>query len=650
VKWTPIKIFVFALILVFYGSILAHKINLPMADDLPRQMKIGELLLQGNWDLLYTNVLSYVEPDHFFFNHHWFSGILFFLLYQVIGWSGLVVFKVVMFLTAFSLIFFTALKKADFWLVSLFSLPALIVILERTGLRPEVFSYVFVATYLYLLIDLDDHPDRKWIYGLIPLQMFWVNMHVFFSIGIMMVAGFLFEKIVLNWNNRAWLKSPLVQKLGIVFLGVLGISLLNPRGIAGVLYRYPANFPIVISENRSLDAFVSQETFWEDPAVAMVYGCVGLLILSYVIAFRQKQYRIFFALASLATSLLVFNILRSLTLFGFMFLPAVTANFNGSFLALKEWIAREMPNIAKYVRRGAIAILIGAFVFLIYPGWAPFVAYKVRGVGLVPWAEDAANFFKENNLHGPIFNDADVGSYLIWYLYPEEKVFTDNRFGDAYSASFYEDIATPMISDEYIWQNAMLQYDFNVIFYNHYDGAAESRPFVWRRLHDPEWVLVHADPAVVILVRDLPENAAVIEQFRITPENVEERLQYLITSPSFTDRAAAADLMNLVGRNDLARELFLQIALEWPDRGRIWAVLGQMARDENTEEASVLALMLFQRAIQEGRGTAENYGFLGAMYMRMGMRDQALEALRRSLEINPARQDILDMYYDVTAF
>ena len=169
-KWTLIKKCVFLTILVFYGSLLLHKINLPAAVDLPRQIKIGETILQGNFDILYKNIYSYTEPEQTFYNHHWFSGVIFYLLFQLIGWNGLVIFKVIVFLAAFTLVFLTALKKADFWLVSAISLPAIFILRERTGLRPEVFSYLFIAIYLYLLVDLDEHPEHKRIFWLIPLQ------------------------------------------------------------------------------------------------------------------------------------------------------------------------------------------------------------------------------------------------------------------------------------------------------------------------------------------------------------------------------------------------------------------------------------------------------------------------------------------------
>jgi hypothetical protein len=231
------KIIIFVLILAFYSSFLIYKIKLPAADDLPRQIKIGQEVLHGNFDIFYKNVFSYTDPDFTFYDHHWLSGVAFYILDVFVGWNGLSVFKVLILLLAFSIVFKTSLKKADFWLVALVSIPAILILRERTGLRPEVFSYLILALFFYILIKFEENPKSKIIYWLVPLQLLWVNMHVFFTIGIMLLAGFLFEKIVLNWKNLK--NNPIIKKTFVVFILVVAVSFINPRGAGGVFYKYP---------------------------------------------------------------------------------------------------------------------------------------------------------------------------------------------------------------------------------------------------------------------------------------------------------------------------------------------------------------------------------------------------------------------------
>jgi len=173
-----LKAVVFVLILAFYASVSLYQIKLPVADDLARHIKNGEMILRGNFDVLYKNVYSYTEPDQPFTNHHWLSGVIFYLLFELIGFDGLVIFKTVVLLTAFSLLFFASLKKADFWLVAVFSIPTILLLQERTGLRPEILSFLFVALFLYFLLDLDEHPERKRVFWLIPLQVIWALLDI----------------------------------------------------------------------------------------------------------------------------------------------------------------------------------------------------------------------------------------------------------------------------------------------------------------------------------------------------------------------------------------------------------------------------------------------------------------------------------------
>ncbi|PJA94176.1 MAG: hypothetical protein CO133_00360, partial [Candidatus Komeilibacteria bacterium CG_4_9_14_3_um_filter_37_5] len=73
------QILLFSLVLIIFVVLLAQKINLS-AVDLGRHIKNGELILNGNWEIFNTNYYSYTHGDYLFINHHWLSGIVFYLL------------------------------------------------------------------------------------------------------------------------------------------------------------------------------------------------------------------------------------------------------------------------------------------------------------------------------------------------------------------------------------------------------------------------------------------------------------------------------------------------------------------------------------------------------------------------------------------
>ena len=73
-------------------------------------------------------------------------------------------------------------------------------------------------------------------------------------------------------------------------------------------------------------------------------------------------------------------------------------------------------------------------------------------LGLLPKINAAADFYKTNKIQGPIFNNYDIGGYLIFHLYPE-KIFVDNR-PEAYPTSFFQDVYIPMQENNDIWKEA----------------------------------------------------------------------------------------------------------------------------------------------------------------------------------------------------
>ena len=629
-----IKIIVFVLILVFYASLLTYKIELPVTDDMARHIKNGELILQGNFEVLYSNVYSYTEPGHPFINHHWLSGVVFYLLHQAIGWDGLVIFKIIVFLSSFGLLFITATKKADFWLVAFFSLPTIFILGERTSLRPEIFSYLFIAIFLYFLIDLEEHPERKRIYWLIPLELLWVNMHVFWSIGVMMVAGFLLEKIIRPLAPTApsgqvgW-RDPVVKKLTFLLAALALVSFINPNGASGVFYSYPRDFPIIIGENQSLSQLQRTMAPWADISVAIFEPTLFLLALSFFFGFRRRQKPWFYFLASAATAVLSFYMLRGISLFGLIFLPAVSANFNEVFIRLKAVFSKNSKRIF-------IAFFAPALLYLIFLGGSGRLSsYNKPGIGLTPQSQSSAEFFKAQNLKGPIFNDTDIGSYLIYHLYPQEKVFADNRFGDAYPASFFSDVYKPMLRDSGKWQEALQKYQFNTIFLYQYNLNPDVRSFIYQMAHDPEWALIYVDPYAVIFLRNNPANRATIDKFQITPKNAEEKLKFLLESQNFDGQVAAADTFSLLGRPDLEMKTFLQVVGRWPKKDKVWMVMGARESAKNPR----LAITYLEKAIALERKTAETYSVLGAAYYNAGEYEKAKEAFRRALKINPERQD-----------
>lgn len=648
-----LKISVFVALLIFFASYLLYKIPLPVAQDLARQIINGKDILAGNFDVITTNIYSYVEATQPFANHHWFYGVMAYCMHYLIGFSGMVIFKTVLFLLTFSLLFKIAIKNTDFWLVSFFSIPTILILLGRGDLRPEAFSYFFIVLFIFLLIKLEENPNSNKIFWLIPIQLIWVNTHLYFPIGIFIVAGFLIEQLILNYKKIK--ETKIIKKLSYLLLGLSITIFLNPYGLVGIIRSLIVNknpdFPISSAELGSLASVFKYSPKIDNLSAMLFQYLVIILAASFIIAiaFRWKKklplfsnHSLFYLVASGTTIVLGFNIIRSLPLFGLIFLLAICNNLHGIFIELRIWLSGKIAHSTNLIPMTFVVLLIlMPLVYLTFFA-RPFLSpYNYLGIGLTPRAEESANFFIDNGLEGPIFNDTDVGSYLIYYLYPVEKVFSDNRFGDAYSASFFSDIYNPMIKDENKWKEALEKYKFNTIFFYQYDGGDDVRDFLFRRFYDPEWVLVYADTYNVIFVRNTIENKNVIDKFGINLTNMTEKLSPLLNSKDPADYLAAADIYGLFGQIGLANNQYLRFVSEVPTRGKVWMVLGrnELTRSDQENSNPYLAAIFLEKSIANGWVTTESLSYLALAYYRTGQIDRTKEMVKRELEIDPDSTD-----------
>jgi len=81
------RIFLYSLVLIISFAFFAKKIIL-VNSDLGRHIKNGEIFFETG-QIISTNYYSYTEPDLPVINHHWGSGVLFYLIQKLIGFEGL---------------------------------------------------------------------------------------------------------------------------------------------------------------------------------------------------------------------------------------------------------------------------------------------------------------------------------------------------------------------------------------------------------------------------------------------------------------------------------------------------------------------------------------------------------------------------------
>jgi len=502
------------MILAVYVALLTHPITLT-AGDLGRHLKNGELLIQDGL-LAKVNLYSYAQPDYPFINHHWGTGVIFYLIERGAGFQGLSLAFIAISVATLWLFLNLATKLSSFPIAALSAVVCMPILITRHEIRPEAFTYLLSALFLQILwrYKLRELGFRA-LFFLPLLQILWVNLHIYFFLGVILVGVFLFESLIASFTDRSPEPRSRSKQLTVILLFVLFASCLNPAGISGALYPLfilqGYEFPVL--ENYSVPGVLrSSFTFLPLTYFLIILGTLGL---SWVYVFTRDRARVSYAnlLLSLMVTAMAWRSIRNFGLFAFFALPLTAAN-------MKKFLAGDGVRSFWTTGRTAIASLATAILlFVISPVYFFGGGRGVFGIGLREGTQGAGDFIRRENLRGPIFNNFDIGAYLAYHLYPRERVFVDNR-PEAYPAAFFQDEYFPLLLSEDRWKRRSIELDVNVIVFNHRDRSAAGQQFIIRRVLDPAWAPVFFDRDVIVLVRRRGPNRAIIEKHELSKEQI----------------------------------------------------------------------------------------------------------------------------------
>jgi hypothetical protein len=508
------QIIILILLIAWYGLFFVHKVDLTTA-DLGRHIKNGQLILQGDFGILKTNFYSYTEPNFPVVNHHWGSGVIFYLIWKLFGFTGLSFFYFAISLIIFYLFFRITQKESNFKIALLVSLLLIPLMAARREIRPEIFSYLFIALFFWILWHWrKGRLNSKWLFALPLLEVFWVNTHIYFIFGPALVGLFWLEKVgVQLLNFRSW--TPKNKMLGLVLVLTSLVTLLNPFGIKGLLYPFDIfkNYGYRIVENQSV--WFLENWGMNNPNLALFEVSFTVLALSFIVLLiknRRKFSFIYFCLA-VVFGAMAWLAIRNFTIFAFFALPIIAYNIRKTIRSRKTVRSWTPNSLGVQLLTVVLALAIFLISFFIHYQKLP-LQKTIFGFGLMPGNNQSAQFFKDQNIQGPIFNNYDIGSYLIYHLYPQEKVFTDNR-PEAYSVAHFQEIYIPAQTDNAVWQEQNNLYNFNVIFFSHRDFTPWGQQFLIERVIDNDWVPVFVDPYVIIFLKRNEMNQPIIEKYEI---------------------------------------------------------------------------------------------------------------------------------------
>ena len=536
-KFTKLEIIIFILFFSLLAVFLIHNFD-SIGQDIGRHLKIGEIIWQTK-EVPKTNLFSFTEPDFPFTNHHWLSEVIFYGIYGWFGFTGLILLKVVFFLAAFLLLFFIAKKYATFWPIVISFLFSIFIFIERTEVRPEIFSFAILAFFLFGLFKAKHEQNYKYLWFLPIAQLFWVNLHIYFFIGPVLMLSFLVDQLI-NLKNKQVNRSlsqfdgeesgarkrPIhlfvdlsIRRTLTVLCLVFIVTIFNPNGIQGALlpFNILKEYGYSIVENQTL-AFLANFFGFKLTIFVFKLSVAAAVILS-VINFRKTRQRIFEILILIFSIYAGFKMLRNLPLYALISFPVLAILLTGVFSQGSTFFKTQGRTLkTSWLNRSCLLVVAMFIIFMIF--WVSGGGYykairsaKVFGFSVPGELEKAVNFVKENKMEGNMFNNFDIGGYLIWKLYPDYKLFVDNR-PEAYSVKFFSEIYKPMQENKEKWKEFSEKYGINFVFFGHTDATPWGQAFLKSIVRDSDWKVVFINNSSIILVKNIPKNEPIFSKYK----------------------------------------------------------------------------------------------------------------------------------------
>ena len=188
----------------------------------------------------------------------------------------------------------------------------------------------------------------------------------------------------------------------------------------------------------------------------------------------------------------------------------------------------------------------------------------------------AADYLLAHRWTGPLFNTYEQGGFLIWKLWPQQRVFIDGRaLSESGNRDYRQILFNPgRPSDQNTGPRAELlnRYGIQVVVMNTIDyvsGAIYSLAMALANPDSPEWELVYDDPQAVVFLRRPPPGTPVLPNkfARVLVHMDRECAAYIEHSPATPACAKTlADYWLRNGVRDRARRMLLLYLSHAPRR------------------------------------------------------------------------------------
>ncbi len=436
--------------------------------------------------------------------HYWLSDVFFFLVYALSGYGGLIVLVGAMAALTWWMVMRTAYQyTGKSFLVPLLLLLYTYLTYELWVVRPQIFTYAATALVIYLLERWRRTENKKILVGVIALMVVWANLHAGVILGIAIVGLY---GIAYAYHRRAQIRDA-IMPLGL-FVAAIAVTLLNPNGYATLWYGQIIENSIQTVgtlEWKSLLYFLPDtiESKIFLALMVVVAAHVGWVVFGRIRRTRAVSQEDIVSLGLLAGACaLPLMSIRHVGLFLIMTFPLFVMSVQTLYAH------RVSLHVRKTFLLGAMG-LVGIFCI---GGLVHVLGLQEINDHMLPVG--AVQFIQDHHIAGPTFNNMEMGGYLIWTLWPQQKVLFDGR-SEIYAGAANDNYVSIFLGSAG-WQKAWDAYHPNNVLLAYRDTNGVPAPIVGNliaRLQSMGYDLVYWDDAAVLLLKDTPENKSIIDAY-----------------------------------------------------------------------------------------------------------------------------------------
>jgi hypothetical protein len=500
--------------LAFIAMFMVLLVMLPLTDsDYFWHLKTGEYIVTHG-ALPHGDVFSFTRLGQpwVLLPHEWLFDVALYGLHTWLGPLGVKLLTATLSTTALG-ITYALLKRLAVSPSIAFALLLAAFIPFSLGIspRPQLVTYVFSISFLYVLLSYKYFQSTRYLLVLPLLMVVWVNAHGGYMLGLVLAGLF----VVCEWANY-WTCSERDggQKQRLVRLTLAAVatalaSAINPGLLGHWLYPFQIlgmESALQISEFQSPDFHNLESRNYL------------MLVLAFFVSYAYTARKPDFTELIIPTFLMVlgFSAIRHIPIVALTLLPFIAiALSRGPAVWLSSlWHSMELARFYKRWIGGGKPLGKGEY-------WLNWLLLLVIATGLsvyypVYHADDedtanaglpvkAAEFIAKAGITGRMFNSYHFGGYLIYRLYPAQKVFIDGR-ADMYGDAFFNDYKK-IISVKSGWEKTFDQYRIDYVI------TGREEPLRQLLQARGDFRLVYDDKYNSVLVRNAPRYASIIARY-----------------------------------------------------------------------------------------------------------------------------------------